>query len=122
MKEVMTIKTSWYYSNRIRKPGLRLIGISNAIPQGLSLNVRLYPALRPGWKLVHELKSGYITEDKYTEMYYYLILNRLNPTWAYEELGENAVLLCFEKPGEFCHRRIIAEWFNEHLRVKVNEL
>jgi uncharacterized protein YeaO (DUF488 family) len=32
------------------------------------------------------------------------------------------VLLCFEKPGQFCHRRVLAEWIEEQTGQVVPEL
>lgn len=28
----------------------------------------------------------------------------------------NIVLICFEKPNDFCHRHLIADWFNEYFK------
>ena len=69
-------------------------------------------------------------EDKelYTKLYYEKVLNKLNPKQIYEALGENAVLLCYEKWSDikegktFCHRRIVAKWLEESIGVKVEEL
>ena len=32
----------------------------------------------------------------------------------YAKKYQNKVLLCFEKTGDFCHRHIVAEWFNNN--------
>ena len=46
----------------------------------------------------------------------------------YNELGENAVLLCYEKWDDiknnktFCHRRIVAKWLEDNLGVKIQEI
>jgi len=58
----------------------------------------------------------------YTEMYYKEVLNLLDPKTIYEELGENSTLLCWEKSGSFCHRRLIANWLEINLNIKVPEL
>jgi hypothetical protein len=39
-----------------------------------------------------------------------------------DELGDNAVLLCWEAPGYRCHRRLVAEWFEAELGVELSEL
>jgi len=52
---------------------------------------------------------------------YQEILDRLDPRKVYQELGEDAILLCWEKPGEFCHRRLVAEWLERELGVEVPE-
>ncbi len=69
-------------------------------------------------------------EDKilYEKLYYEKVLNKLNPKVVYDELGENAVLLCYEKWDDiragktFCHRRIVAEWLERELGINVQEL
>jgi len=62
------------------------------------------------------------TEENYTIHYYSEVLNVLDPHQVYGELGENAVLLCWEKSGEFCHRRLVAEWLKKELGIEVKEL
>jgi len=48
-------------------------------------------------------------------------LNKLDPTKVFEELGFDVVLLCWEAPGKFCHRRLVAEWLEEALSIEVPE-
>jgi hypothetical protein len=66
--------------------------------------------------------------ELYTKLYYEKVLNKLDPNEVYKELGENAVLICYEKWADiesgktFCHRRIVAKWFEENLGIKVEEL
>lgn len=57
----------------------------------------------------------------YTEQYYNLILNKLNPQEVYDKLKDR-VLLCYEKPGDFCHRRIVADWIETELGIIVPEI
>lgn len=35
--------------------------------------------------------------------------------------GRHVALLCYEKPGEFCHRRLLAEWLERSLGIEVLE-
>lgn len=35
--------------------------------------------------------------------------------------GSDVALLCYEKPGEFCHRRLLAEWLEKSLGIEVPE-
>ena len=47
-------------------------------------------------------------------------LSKLDPATVYADLGEDAVLLCWEEnSGAFCHRRRVAEWLGETLGVLV---
>lgn len=67
-------------------------------------------------------------EELYTKLYYEKVLNKLSPRQVYEELGDNAVLLCYEKwtdienGNTFCHRRIVAKWLENNLGIRVEEL
>lgn len=75
-----------------------------------------YKKLAPSWDLV-KIKD----ENIYTKRYKKEVLDRLDPFQVYKDLGENAVLLCWEKPGDFCHRRLVAEWLEENLGISVPE-
>lgn len=68
-------------------------------------------------------------ENEYKKLYYERVLNKLDPLKVYNDLGENAVLLCYEKWTDikekktFCHRRMVAEWLEENIsELKVDEL
>jgi len=45
----------------------------------------------------------------------------LNPVHVADDL-EGKVLLCWELPGQFCHRRLVAEWLEKNLLIEVPEL
>jgi hypothetical protein len=117
------MNTSYYFSNKI-KPEQNLIKISVSHPKSIQWlqNVRIYRPFCPPWDLVQKYKNKEITENEYVEMYYSLILNFHDPLLVYKELGEDAILLCWEKPDIFCHRHIVAEWFKSHLNIDINEL
>ena len=60
-------------------------------------------------------------EQDYIQMFYNKVLKPLNPQSIYNELGENAVMLCFEKPTKFCHRFLVSGWLELNLGVKIDE-
>ena len=35
---------------------------------------------------------------------------------------KDVVLLCYEKPPQFCHRHLVAKWLEKELNIKVEEL
>lgn len=82
---------------------------------------REYKKLAPKYWFFKAYKDGDITEEEYTLCYYKEILGFLNPETVYKELGENAVLLCWEKSG-FCHRHIVARWLEKELGIEIKEL
>lgn len=76
-----------------------------------------YPDLAPKkefWRIWKD-NRGKISEEEnnryYIEEYYKQVLSKLDPDVVYKELGE-AILLCYEDSSEFCHRHIVAAWFN----------
>ena len=118
------MKTSYYFSNRIREPGFNLVAVSNSYPRHLPWlkDARQYRKLCPGWPLVKDYKQHNISWPNYMEIYHEDILDKLDPETVYYDLGDNAIILCWEKPGKPCHRRLIADWFYDHLQISVNEL
>ncbi|MBM4286472.1 MAG: hypothetical protein FJ128_14690 [Deltaproteobacteria bacterium] len=75
---------------------------------------RRYPALAPRADMLHLDEEDYRRE-------YQAILDKLDPRQVYEDLGPDAVLLCWEQRS-FCHRRLVAEWLEKRLGVEVPEM
>lgn len=110
------MKTSYYRKVKGTDPGA--ISISRGTPRGRRYN--RYPQLAPGpW-----FKS--VPLDRY-KVLYQEILNELNPMTVWNDLhrlaeGAEPILLCFETPNQFCHRQMVASWFEENLCESVLEL
>jgi len=102
--------------------------ISRGFPRNLGEGYRIYRALNPGpWFNDPDLKSS---EAKFRDRYFREILKPLDAQKVYDHLhqlvkGHEPVLLCWEKdptqPDEWCHRRMVADWFEDQLGVKVPE-
>ena len=82
---------------------------------------RQYKKLAPKFWFFQKYKNDG-DEIFYIEQYQKLVLDILDPKQVFDELGKNAVLLCWEKPGKFCHRRLVAAWLEKHLEIKVPEI
>jgi len=91
----------------------RLVAITAAPPKWYK--GRCYPALAPRWKMLMMDETTYRKE-------YRKMLDRLNPKKVFEDLGADAILLCWEHDGNNCHRRIVAEWLEEKLGVRIEEI
>lgn len=116
------ITTSYYaQEKKIKNP----VGISQLKPIW-GTKSREYRKLAPPKYLVDYWKKGSITVEQYTEEYYRVVLSKLDPKEVLDEItrifGDDATLLCYEKAGEFCHRRIVADWIETGTGVKVPEL
>jgi len=61
-------------------------------------------------------------EKFYEEQFQLEVLDKLDPKQVYEDLGEDAVILCWEASGKFCHRHLVAKWLMKHLQIEITEL
>lgn len=105
------------------KAGLIPIAICGGIPKwykGL-----WYKKLAPKWSFFNEWKNG--TEYKGDNDYYIChfnneVLDKLSVLQVIEDLQKIAntkdtdkiILLCYEKPGDFCHRHLVADWLTKN--------
>jgi len=97
-------------------------GVSIAYSHPLWWSGRVYPALAPPHYLLSKYKASKISKEEYTKQYREKVLSKLNPKEVYEELGENAVLLCWEPPSAFCHRHLVADWLEKELNIEIKEI
>ena len=79
-----------------------------------------YSPLAPPWGLIKGYKNGTVSEEEYTKIYNKLLAG-LDPHEVYLRL-QDRVLLCWEKPGDFCHRRLVADWIQRETGNEVPEL
>ena len=75
--------------------------------------------LAPKYDFFKLYKDGEIDDAEYTRRYKKEVLDTLDPKQIVSEIymyGQNinVVLLCYEKPGDFCHRHLIAEWLSPY--------
>lgn len=87
----------------------------------------VYSALAPGWDIVMEYKQavrdGKPMQDiiaNYVRRYENEILFYLDPEEVYQDL-KNKILLCYEKPTDFCHRHLVRQWLNTSLNLSIEE-
>jgi uncharacterized protein (DUF488 family) len=79
-----------------------------------------FAALEPDRKTFFAKKAEQIDEAEYERRYRVETLSLLDPKEIYDRL-QNYVLLCWEPAGQFCHRRIIADWIQKSLDIEVPE-
>jgi len=61
-------------------------------------------------------------EATFIPLYRTQVLDKLDPHKIIRDLGgDNFVMLCWEAPGEFCHRRVVAAWMQKETGVIVEE-
>jgi hypothetical protein len=115
MKTIFTSNYSRHGSSR------SAIGISYKRPQYFSGAMMFI--LAPNRDDVIAIRNQQIDQREYTKRYIETLKSRqLNPQYIIDLIPNNAILLCFEPPGEFCHRRVLAEWLRLHTGINIEEI
>jgi hypothetical protein len=92
------------------------VAICRGLPRGWQ--GRAYKPLAPSWKLV---KAG-LSREAFIKAYRAEVLDKLDARQVLHDLGgDDFVLLCWEPPGEFCHRLVVAAWLKKELGLEVPE-
>jgi len=108
----MHIYTSSFWRARILSPGNKLQPISIARSQPRGFDYPEVSELAPSGRLLHDYKAGRVTKPQYVAEYnlmlsivdFHDILQQIRA-----KAGDNeAVLCCWEQPGDFCHRHVVA--------------
>lgn len=111
------------YSRKGQDPTAIAISYS-VVPQvrAFCSGIRHMPELGPSGALLGLWKAGKITEEEYSYIYLDLLTKRnLSPTTILEMLPDDCYLICYEKPYEFCHRRILADYIYKDTGVYIPE-
>lgn len=116
------IYTSYFAKNKeLEKNNITPISICAKAPDWYK---RLqYKKLAPKYGFFMEWKKNH-DNDYYIEHFQAEVLDQLNATEVILDflrldygfnVGENDIaLICYEKPSDFCHRHLVAEWLNQN--------
>ena len=108
-----------------------VISISRDKGEDANYEGKSYTKLAPGkgfWKEWLNNKGKISDEENnlfYMQKYYETVISNLDAEEVFEELssyGDNLIMLCYEKPDDFCHRFLVAAWLELKLNIKVNEV
>ena len=93
------------------------VQVSNSAPVPVDI---VFEKAVPDWAfIVKPYKDGLITKEEYTERYLQQLdkfnENIIGVSKYFNESGKDYILLCYEKPGDFCHRHILADYINRIL-------
>lgn len=117
----MKIYTSYFAKAAIlRKAGIVPIGVALWPPRffrGISMK-QVAPR--------RYMLDDRLTDEEYIRMYRNNVLRLVDARSFIQDLerasrGMDVALCCFEKPGDFCHRHILAKWLNEQTGIEVSE-
>jgi hypothetical protein len=109
-----------YYGNvkKLREAGVLPISISRYPAKFANVTVEL-KMLAPTSDMLRMEEEPYIVKFK-------SILGRLDPDKILKQInllanGRDCALLCYERPDEFCHRHLVAEWLNSNTGTEIKE-
>ena len=78
-----------------------------------------YKKVAPKYKFFMEWKENH-NNDYYIEHFNDEVLSKITPQEVVKDLEEltgqakDIVLLCYEKPNDFCHRHLVSEWLRNN--------
>jgi len=103
------------------KAGLQPVSIAGRAPD--FYKGPQYKSLAPEYKMFMDWKKGRINNSEYTTIFlkHLETLDKEAVRRALEGFGEDVILLCYEKPGDFCHRHIVADWLESNFGWRVDE-
>lgn len=113
----MRFWTSYFGNVRNIPSDIVPVGIAGRSPKwwkGLE-----YKKLAPSWDIFSKWKYQHHDDGIYTARFNAERLGKLNFSNVVNELmnlsdNKDICLLCYEIPGMFCHRHLVAKWFTEH--------
>jgi len=125
----MKIYTSYFAMLRHLPENIIPISICGKAPQWY--NGLQYKKLAPNYELLMKWKENHDNEY-YIRCFNEQVLNTLNAQSIIDELcvlvndsTKDICLICYEKPTDFCHRHLVADWLNangfnveEFIRIK----
>lgn len=94
-------------------------GVCIALKHPDGFQGKCYPPLFPKWSFLSKYFKDH-DEEAYTREYHAQVLSKLDPQKVYNDL-KDCVLLCWEGPNKFCHRRLVAQWLKDALGAEVPE-
>ena len=105
-----------YFANLRNLPS-NIIPISICAKAPSWYNGLEYKNLAPSYDILMEWKSD-PNEERYIRRFNDEILSKLNQDEVVDDLqflvtfnhNTNIALVCYEKPDDFCHRHLVAEW------------
>lgn len=109
----MKIYTSYFANIRnLQKEGIVAISIARYSPKWY-YGPRYTNVAPSGWMI-----SGQCSHEEYLKKYDEILscldANEVVNTIKGISQGKDVALCCYEKPGDFCHRHLLADWLNRN--------
>ena len=117
----MKIFTSYFgNSQKLKEAGIKIICVAIGKPRfiaGIPQMLNVCPT--------RYMVSGPCSHDEYLKLYDRILASQdANQVVKQIEMlsgGKDVALFCYEKPGDFCHRHILAKWITENTGIEITE-
>lgn len=117
----MKIFTSYFGNSRkLKEAGVNMICVAIGIPRfiaGIPQMLNVCPT--------RYMVSGPCSREEYLKLYDRILASQdANQVVKQIEMlsgGKDVALCCYEKPGDFCHRHILAKWITENTGIEITE-
>ena len=108
--------TSYFANIKNLPPDIVPVAICGKSPKGYE--GLQYKKLAPTWQIYSDWKFKHHDNNIYTAQFKRQILNNLDPLLVEDMLlamtnHRTFCLICYEKPGDFCHRHLVADWMRK---------
>ncbi len=116
----MKIYTSYFGNAKaLAKEGIRIVSVACWQPRFLPVPVVMADVAPTPWMVKKASHQQYL--DAYRQ-----ILSKLDAYDFIERLeraygGADVALCCYEKPGDFCHRHLLAEYLTAKTGIEIKE-
>lgn len=76
----------------------------------------------PTWEMINLAKN--LKFKKYRKKYNKMLDDNEEEIidWFTKNRNKVVILYCYEKPNDFCHRHLLAEWLSNRIPIKIKEL
>lgn len=108
------------YSRKLKEAGVNMICVAIGKPRfiaGIPQMLNVCPT--------RYMVSGPCSHDEYLKLYDRILASQdANQVVKQIEMlsgGKDVALCCYEKPGDFCHRHILAKWITENTGIEITE-
>ena len=118
----MLFRSTSYFGNsrKLKEAGIKIICVAIGKPRFM-VNVPQMLNVCPTRYMV----SGPCSHDEYLKLYDRILASQ-DANKVIEQIeslseGKDVALCCYEKPGDFCHRHILAKWLTEKTGIEITE-
>lgn len=117
----MKIFTSYFGNSRkLKEAGIKIICVAIGKPRfiaGIPQMLNVCPT--------RYMVSGPCSREEYLKLYDRILASQ-DANQVVEQIemlsgGKDVALCCYEKPGDFCHRHILAKWITENTGIEITE-